>query len=296
MFCDTLSTPSSTLRLTETNQHSISYVSFPNTMISSSYIVANIVALGLTALVIHGFLSFQTVGEALGFYGVYHRNPINQLIHFFGVPCIIWSLTVFLVHVKIPFIHVSIRIPGTKLHLLNYGTLLSVLYILFYIHLDKIGGCLYVPLQILYYITAVNARDKDQNQMHQTKGKKSVQQLKSFSSWSGTGGLLKRAGILHFLGWYVQIHPGHGIFEGAKPAVLSSVGGALTSAPLFAFYEGLWFIGVNKQLQKETKVLVDKYTKEMCLAGSQMRVCSKSLHGMKEDLLFELMDLTGYGL
>ena len=256
-------------------------------MISSLCIAANAVALGISALVIHGFLTFHTIQEALGFYGVYHRDPMNQLIHFFGVPCIIWSLTVFLVHVKIPFLNVDIRVPGTELHPLNYGTLLSVIYILLYIHLDPFGGCLYAPVQILYYISAIHAKEKDQNVIHQTKEKKSVHR----------GNLFKRAGIIHLFGWYVQIHLGHGIFEGAKPAVLSSVGGALTSAPLFAFYEGLWFLGLNKQLQDETKILVDKYTKEMCLAGSKMRICSKYLDGVEEqELLFDLMDLNGYGL
>lgn len=77
-----------------------------------------------------------------------------------------------------------------------------------------------------------------------------------------------------FVGWYVQIHPGHGIFEGAKPAVLQSIGGALTSAPLFAYYEGLWFIGLNKGLQEETKLLVDQYTVELCKKGINMRACA----------------------
>lgn len=65
----------------------------------------------------------------------------------------------------------------------------------------------------------------------------------------------------------MQIHPGHGIFEGAKPAAMASLGGALTSAPLFAYYEGLWFIGVNKELQDRTKVLVDQYSIDLCKSG-----------------------------
>jgi uncharacterized membrane protein YGL010W len=82
------------------------------------------------------------------------------------------------------------------------------------------------------------------------------------------------AAILNVLGWYVQIHPGHGIYEGAKPAVLQSVGGALTSAPLFAYYEGLWYMGLNKGLKDETKLLVDKYSIDLCKQGVRMRACS----------------------
>jgi len=55
---------------------------------------------------------------------------------------------------------------------------------------------------------------------------------------------------------------------------LTSVGGALTSAPLFAYYEGLWYIGLNKQLQDQTKELVDVYTKDLCDNGVVMRACA----------------------
>ena len=67
---------------------------------------------------------------------------------------------------------------------------------------------------------------------------------------------------------------GHKIFEGATPAAVSSLGGALTSAPLFAYYEGLWFFGLNKGLQQQTLDLVQEYTKELCQKGADMRICA----------------------
>eukprot|EP00980_Cylindrotheca_fusiformis_P028493 scaffold22604_cov130-Cylindrotheca_fusiformis.AAC.15 len=87
-------------------------------------------------------------------------------------------------------------------------------------------------------------------------------------SWSGTGSLLKYAFALHVFGWYIQIHWGHKIAEGAQPAVLDSIGGALTVAPLFAFYELLWLLGVNKDLQIETLRLVEQHTQEICSADN----------------------------
>jgi len=30
--------------------------------------------------------------------------------------------------------------------------------------------------------------------------------------------------VLHALAWYMQIHPGHGVFEGVKPALMDSLG------------------------------------------------------------------------
>jgi hypothetical protein len=45
-------------------------------------------------------------------------------------------------------------------------------------------------------------------------------------------------------------------------------------APLFAFYEGLWLLGINKELQNSTSQLVAKYTYELCTSGTvAMRAC-----------------------
>ena len=76
--------------------------------------------------------------------------------------------------------------------------------------------------------------------------------------------------------WYVQIHLGHKVIEGAQPAVLQSLGGALSVAPLFAFYEGLWFLGINKGLQESTRLLVEEYTQELCARKGieAMKACS----------------------
>jgi uncharacterized membrane protein YGL010W len=92
--------------------------------------------------------------------------------------------------------------------------------------------------------------------------------------WCGTGRLLKFAALVQFLSWYIQIAIGHYMIEGAQPASQQNLGAALTVAPLFAFYEGLWLLGINKELQDSTKVLVDQYTNEICAAGSiTMKAC-----------------------
>jgi uncharacterized membrane protein YGL010W len=117
------------------------------------------------------------------------------------------------------------------------------------------------------YVTASNWTQQDQErQMKKT----SLRQV----PWTGTGTTLKIAAFIHILSWYVQIHPGHAIIEGAKPALLDSLGGALTSAPLFAFYEGLWFLGINKQLQQRTLSLVAENTARLCAQGATMRACA----------------------
>lgn len=76
---------------------------------------------------------------------------------------------------------------------------------------------------------------------------------------------------LHVFGWYMQIHPGHRVFEGAcrvaphtpgppathrtlpagnTPALLDSFFQSLVLAPLFVFYEVLFVLGFRKDLQR----------------------------------------------
>lgn len=256
--------------------------------ISNSLLLAHTAAIAVLYITAKGASNFHNITDALAFYGVYHRNPINQIIHFFGVPCIIWSLLLFLSHLNLPLIRpIRVKILFAPRHSLNYASVLTIGYILFYIKLDKFGGTLYAPFAYFLYVTAVSMQVKDQikasqeqdevdkimKEKEKTNGDIAKVKAKS-SSWVGTGRALKLASIIHFLGWYVQIHPGHGIFEGAKPAVMQSIGGALTSAPLFAYYEGLWYLGLNKELQDSTKALVDVYSKQMCDNGASMRACS----------------------
>lgn len=146
---------------------------------------------------------------------------------------------------------------------------------------------MFAPFEYLMYTTSVSFTMKDQAKfLEQMIGSSAINPTiaarhkpkdsneKMIIPWTGTGRSLKVAGLLHTIGWYVQIHPGHKIFEGATPAVMHSVGGALTSAPLFAFYEGLWFIGLNKNLQEVTLKLVSEYTRDLCESGEVvMRAC-----------------------
>ena len=60
-------------------------------------ILAHVISCSLIFIIVRAALNFADVSEALAFYGVYHREPWNQFIHFFGVPGIIWSFLVFLV-------------------------------------------------------------------------------------------------------------------------------------------------------------------------------------------------------
>lgn len=235
--------------------------------LTPSFVLAEAAAAALTVVVILAAKKFRNIEDALGFYGVYHREPMNQLIHFFGVPGIIWSAMIFYAHLPLPIIGTySISMPGAPSHRISWATVTFLFYLVFYIYIDPFGGILFSPVLYVMYATAVNWTQQDQDRQIKKTSSRQVR-------WFGTGRTLKFAALIHFLSWYVQIHPGHGIIEGAKPALLDSLGGALTSAPLFAFYEGLWFMGVNKQLQERTLDLVAENTARLCAQGASMRVC-----------------------
>eukprot|EP00299_Pterocystis_sp_00344_P017536 c8785_g1_i3.p1 GENE.c8785_g1_i3~~c8785_g1_i3.p1 ORF type:complete len:104 (+),score=19.86 c8785_g1_i3:262-573(+) len=57
--------------------------------------------------------------------------------------------------------------------------------------------------------------------------------------------------VTQIVGWYMQIHPGHLIFEGRKPALMDSFFQSLVLAPLFVWYEILFQFGLFRSFKKE---------------------------------------------
>ena len=204
--------------------------------------------------------------DTFSFYGAYHQHPINKLIHFFGVPGIQWSAIIMVAHLPLPIVSKVYRN-------ISWALPVVLFYVSFYIFIDMFGGLLYTPIICGMYVTATKWTKQDQ-----VDYRKKTSDTKSMN-WIGTGKVLKLALYIHIFSWYVQIHPGHAIYEGSKPALLESLGGSLTSAPLFAFYEGLWHIGINTELQKQTEVAVFEYTRKLCEGGkTRMRVCDDVLN------------------
>lgn len=215
------------------------------------------------------FFDFDDVEKALGFYGAYHREPWNQAIHFFGVPLIIWTMTIFSAH--LPFSNDLLPLidflPGVQPHRITWATLWMMLYAAFYLSIDLTGAFMFAPWLYFMYASAVHWTANDQwKYYHQTSNRNTTR-------WLGTGSLLQISLLVHVVSWYVQIHAGHTIIEGARPASLVNLGGALTAAPLFAFYEGVWLVGFRKEFQQRVIAQVAIYTRELCLQGAKLRVC-----------------------
>ena len=230
--------------------------------ISPGLVLAHFTSGAVLFIIISAAFEFSDITDLLAFYGVYHRNPTNQLIHFFGVPGILWTILIFLVHLKVPMVETPSFVKQILPvgHQITYGLLLTLFYLFFYLTIDPFGGILYAPVLYVMYMSAVYLTDQDQQKVD---GKK----------WSGTGKLLLFTLVVHFFCWWIQIAVGH-VIEGAQPASLQSLGGAVTVAPLFAFYEGLWYLGINKQLQTQTLELVEQYTYDLCTSGTvKMTAC-----------------------
>jgi uncharacterized membrane protein YGL010W len=260
-----------------TNSGSKSKVDGVGEAASTSLLLAHFICGVIATIVVQSFGDFENSAEALAFYGVYHRYGWNQVIHFFGVPGILWSLCIFMVHVQLPgsisvkwaqgLLPVFLLPEGLSIKI-NYANVLVLAYCLFYIRIDPLGGILYSPILFVMYMMAVKMFLLDQSVAAWNVGDDNR------VPWYGTGKILKFAALVHFLSWFIQIQIGHNMIEGAQPASLQNLGAALSVAPLFAFYEGLWLVGINQGLQNSTKVLVDQYTKEICSSGrTEMYVC-----------------------
>lgn len=234
-------------------------------------LVAHAVSAAMTVAVLTAAWNQPSRQAAMAFYGVYHRNPMNQLIHFFGVPAILWTGFVFGAHLPwspalmVPRVAPPL-LPDIPKHYVTYATVWCLFYTFYYIKIDPVGGLLYAPFLYGMYASAVRWTLTDQ-----TNAKHEIDKP---PPWTGTGKVLWWALLVHLLAWYVQIHPGHKMFEGAQPALLQSLGASFSSAPLFAFYEGVWFLGLRHTFREQVRDLVQQYTIELCQGGSTMRACT----------------------
>ena len=245
---------------------------------SLGYLVAHLVNAYLFYVCAKSAYEFEDSTRAMAFYGVYHREPWNQVIHFFGVPFILWTMLVIAAHLPWTNRFTLQRFPGVVPHHLSWAGAWVMLYTVFYLSIDVTGAILFAPLLYTMYATSINWTASDQKTYcSQQQQSRSGTVKPAEPHWMGTGQLLRVAVFLHFLSWYLQIHAGHKIIEGAQPASLANLGGALTSAPLFAFNEGVWFVGFRKDFQKAVLDQVAVYTQQLCEQGAEMRVCATTL-------------------
>jgi len=184
---------------------------------------------------------------ALGFYGSYHNNRINQLIHVIFVPCIVWSAMVIFNYVSLD------TVLGH--HVFLFGSKAAVSHPWLQLINDNIvlggGLALFLALSV-YYLTL-------------TRLPAITYDIILFGMLLSSGHFYQHVShawtyalALHVLAWYMQIHPGHGIFEKRAAALTDNFFGGLALGPLFAWYEVLFTLGWNPQLRARLQTVIDR--------------------------------------
>ena len=215
----------------------------------------------------------RNLTDGLAFYGSYHQNPMNQAIHFIFVPLLLWSFIVL--HHYVPLLGCCTNSDITLFgHRLTYGTVIAVIYTLYYpVLLDLVAGSIYAIIVGLFYASANRLVEAPPRDGTASAKKTDKRQATSKRGGGRTANALRLAAGCQALGWYMQLHPGHAVYEGVKPALLDGLGQSLSVAPLFAFYEGLWAVGIRRDLHKQTATLVSARRAAMCDIDKTHRFC-----------------------
>jgi len=182
------------------------------------------------------------VTHQLAFYGAYHANKWNILIHVFGVPILFWSWQVisndFPIPSFIPTYHYTIN---KYLEFdVNFAFLYASVYFIYYFILEPFATVLYAPLMLLSLLTA-----------------------RAYSSNHPDHRMAVGVAI-HAFAWASQI-AGHKFAEGRSPAIVDNFVGAVVLAPLFVHLELLFLLGYRptlfKQVQNEVGKEITKFRK-----------------------------------
>nr|GMC72014.1 uncharacterized endoplasmic reticulum membrane protein C16E8.02-like [Ipomoea batatas] len=149
------------------------------------------------------------------FYGAYHSNPVNVLIHVVFVWPIFFTALIPLYFTSPIFKASPIQLCDHTILVLNYGFLLTLVYGVFYVALDNKAGSLAALLCFLCWVFS-----------------SSLAHNLGFSlAW-------KVALVAQLICWTSQFI-GHGMFEKRAPALLDNLTQALLMAPFFVLLEVL---------------------------------------------------------
>jgi len=193
------------------------------------------------------FGGFSTnVEEQLAFYGAYHSNPYNQIIHVIFVPMIWFTAAIWLAYTP--------PLMSFVPYWCNASFVVYLLYAVYYMVLD-FETAMFVDLFYLGLLLLANAIVHKEQITDRSKksGDASAKPSGTRSFFAA-----KVALVLHIFAWYTQVHWGHVLFEGRKPALLDSFVQSLTLAPLFVFYEVIWFFvpGYKSEMHANVEALV----------------------------------------
>ncbi|PFH52624.1 hypothetical protein AMATHDRAFT_74097 [Amanita thiersii Skay4041] len=165
------------------------------------------------------------VDAQLTFYGAYHSNRINVLIHIICVPILVWTFQVLAAPVPAPsFIpSISYKLNDYLIFETNFSVIQATIYMFYYLVLEPTAALLYLPQMTLSLLTA--------------------------TAFSKHAGHITQAALLHVASWIAQFL-GHGLAEKRAPALLDNLIGALVLAPFFVHLEILFKLGYKPEMHK----------------------------------------------
>ncbi|KAK1553080.1 hypothetical protein Q3G72_028481 [Acer saccharum] len=165
-----------------------------------------------------GKIGLFDLEKHFAFYGAYHRNPVNIVIHMLFVWPIFFTALLILYFTpslfNLPRLEFSL-IGSNIILVFNLGFLLTVIYSLFYVCFDVKAGSLAALLCLFCWVTS------------------------SFvANWLGFHLAWKVVLVTQLLCWTGQFI-GHGVFEKRAPALLDNLVQAFLMAPFFVLLEAL---------------------------------------------------------
>jgi uncharacterized membrane protein YGL010W len=181
--------------------------------------------------------------EQFAFYGAYHSEWRNQLIHIIFVPAIVWTIFVWMACMP-DFTNTNGLEKGQTFRK-DWGLLMCLALSGYYISLEPVSG---VPCTLALFALHISANMFVglENKKH---GPKSVASMPRGTAW-------KIAMLLHVVSWVAQIKLGHEQFEGRKPALLDNFFQAIVMAPFFVWNEILWGLGFNLEIKEVVEPLL----------------------------------------
>ena len=169
--------------------------------------------------------AYFDIHQSFPFYGAYHKEWRNILVHVIGVPTLFTTGMYFFTHLKLIPDTQAVGLPANLPlfgNSISVGDFLFSLYTISFYFMEPVAAALYTPFLI---------------GMHQIAN----------STLQGQASL---AIGLHVIAWIAQFI-GHGVFEGRKPALLDSFFQSIHAAVFFVWLEVLFYFGYRPALQKE---------------------------------------------
>ncbi|KAI0047305.1 DUF962-domain-containing protein [Auriscalpium vulgare] len=168
------------------------------------------------------------VRKQLAFYGAYHSNATNILIHVVFVPVIIWTSKVLIADIPVPSFVPAVHYTFSDYLAfdLNWSAIFAAIYLAYYYILEPTAAALYTPQWVLSTLTAAAFTRADNH--------------------------VQIACVVNGLSWIAQF-VGHGVAEGRAPALLDNLLGAVVLAPFFVHLEILFTLGFRPEMHKQLK-------------------------------------------